>query len=263
MSQPQLLDTKTMDSMRTIVEQTDETPDSRYILEEYFEKKPAINGDMVIDPDADSDSALAAFVIANRSFEVLGTNAVTASVAWDSTNAGLLLSTAGADDDQVIIAPHLDTNQSAWQVIKWGTENQTEWTAAIKIGAAITTEAIWAGLKLTNTPVIATDADQVYFRYNTDDEYTTWHVISSINGTDTDTTTAVTVAVDTPYKFQIKIGADRTAKCYINDVLVYTTAALKNDIDLIPYVGLMSLDADTSVSTLILNYEKISRILFE
>jgi len=261
MTQPQLLDTKTLDVMKTIIAQEDETKDDRYYLEEYFKKKPAINSEMIIDPDADSASALAAYVIANRDFEILGTNATSDDVTFDSTNAGILLTLDGADDDQIIITPHLDTNQTAWAGIKWGTENQTEWTGSIKTGAAVTTQLIWAGLKLTNTPVIATDADQVFFRFSTDDSDTTWHVVSSINGTDTNTTTAVAVAANTQYKLQIKIDSARVARFYINDVLVYTSAALKNDIDLIPYIGIQALD--TAAPTLIVNYEKINRVLFE
>lgn len=254
MTQPQLLDTKTLNVMKDIVAQEDETKDERYYLEEYFAQRPCINGDLASATEATREPA-------NKDFEILGTNASSDDVTYDSTNAGILLTTDGADNDQIIILPHLDTNQTAWTGIKWGTKNQTEWTGAIKTGAAVTTQLLWAGLKLTNTPVIATDADQVFFRYSTDDEDTTWHVISSINGTDTNTTTAVAVAADTAYKLKVIIGVDRKAKCYINDVLVYTTAALKNDIDLIPYIGVQALD--TAAPTLIVNYEKINRVLFE
>ncbi|MFA6462383.1 MAG: hypothetical protein WCV90_09045 [Candidatus Woesearchaeota archaeon] len=265
MTPPQLLDTKTADVMKTIISQEDETKDERYYLTEYFSQRPALNA--IFAPalsgnDAADVAEIVALNIANKHFEVLGTNAVTASVTFDSTNAGILLTSAGASADQVIIAPHLDTNQTAWTNVKWGTENQTEWTASLKTGAAITTVQLWAGLKLTNTGVIATDADQVFFRYNTtDNAVAVWHVISSINNTDTDTTTAVAVAVDTQYKFKITIDSSRIARCYINDVLVYTTTALKNDVDLIPYVGVEALD--TAAVTAILNYEKINRVLFE
>ena len=119
---------------------------------------------------------------------------------------------------------------------------------------------LWAGLKLTNTPVIATDDDQVMFRYNTTDDTTAfWTVISSIAGTDTKTVTPVAIAVDTSYNFKIKIDASRIARCYINDVLVLTTTALTNDVDFIPYVGVHTLAGVGS--TLILNYMKISRAL--
>jgi len=265
MTQPQLLDTKTLNVMKDIVAQEDETKDERYYLEEYFSQRPALNA--IFAPalsgnDAADVAEIVALNIANKHFEVLGTNATTALVTFNSTNAGILLTTAGASADQIIIAPHLDTNQTAWTGIKWGTENQTEWTCSLKTGAAITTLQLWAGLKLTNTGVIATDANQVFFRYNTTDDATAfWTVISSIANTDTTTVTPVAVAANTQYKFKIKINSNRTASCYINDVLVYTTAALTNDVDFIPYVGIEALD--TAAVTAILNYEKINRILFE
>ena len=47
----------------------------------------------------------------------------------------------------------------------------------------------------------------------------------------------ITVAVSTTYRVQIVVNAARKAKVYINDQLVYTTAALTDATDLIPYVG--------------------------
>lgn len=257
-----LIDTKTMDAIMTAIADKDETQNDKYYLYEYFKQKPGLNADIVIDPDADSASALAAFVIANRDFEVLGTNAVTASVAFNSTNAGITLTTAGADNDQVYICPHLDTNQTAWSTIKWGSENQVNWKCAIST-VAITTCLIWAGLKLTYDPTSATDDDQVFFRYSTDDGDTTWHLESSIADTDTDTDSGVAVAANTIYVFRIEIDKSRVARCYINDNLIYTTAALTNDVDFIPYVGIQSLDPTPSASSMILHYELISRYLFE
>jgi hypothetical protein len=247
--------------MADIVAQEDETKDERYYLEEYFSQRTALNAVLALDENSNAAAHLA-FNVANKHFETLGTNATTALVTFNTTNSGILLTTAGASADQIIIAPHLDTDQTAWTGVKWGSENQTEWTCSLKTGAAITTLQLWAGLKLTNTGIIATDADQVFFRYNTTDDTTAfWTVISSIANTDTTTVTPVAVAANTQYKFKIVIGVDRKAKCYINDVLVYTTAALTNDKDFIPYVGVQALD--TAAVTAILNYEKINRILFE
>jgi hypothetical protein len=47
----------------------------------------------------------------------------------------------------------------------------------------------------------------------------------------------VVVAVDTEYHLRIVIDEDRIAKCYINGVLVRTTAALTDTTDLKPYIG--------------------------
>lgn len=226
----------------------------RYYLEEYFAQAPGLNADLASGTEATREPV-------NKDFEVLGTNATSALVSFHTTNAGLLLTTAGADDDQIIILPHLDTKQTAWTNIKWGTENQTVWECSFKTGASIATELIWAGLKLTNTPVIATDNDQVFFRYSTDDSNANWQIISSIGGTDTTTDSGVAVAANTQYRFRIEIDSARQANCYINNVLVYRTAALTNDVDLIPYVGIQALGV--AAVTGILNYEKINRILFE
>ena len=226
----------------------------RYYLMEYFSQTPGLNGDL-------ADATEATRVPRNKHFEILGTNASSDDVTFDATNAGILLTTDGGDNDQIIILPHLDTAQTAWSNIKWGTENQVIWECALKTGASVATVLIWAGLKLTNDPTIATDADQVFFRYSTDDSNTTWQVISSIGNVDTTTDSGITVAVNTQMYFKIEIDSARSASCYINGNLIYKTAALTNDVDFIPYIGLQSLSA--AADTLIVNYEKISRILFE
>ena len=135
----------------------------RYHLEENFAKKPGVNGDMTIDPDADDSTALEAFVIANRDFEVLGTGGTTDDVTFGTTVGGLLLTTDSSSSQEVIIAPHLNTGQTAWTNILWGTENQVIWEAVVRTGASVAAIVIWAGLKLTNTATVATDADQVFF----------------------------------------------------------------------------------------------------
>lgn len=227
---------------------------NRYLLSEYFQHTPGLNADL-------ASATEATRVPRNRDFEVLGTNATSALVTFGTVDAGVVLTTAGADDDQIIILPHLDTAQTAWAGVLWGTENQVEWECAIRTGASIATLLVWAGLKLTNTPVIATDADQVFFRYSTDDSNTNWRCISSIGGTDTNTDSGIAVAANTVYRFRVTILASRSAQFYINDVLITTTAALTNDVNLIPYVGIQSLSVAADNVTLV--YEKISRIIFE
>ena len=49
--------------------------------------------------------------VSNESFEVLGTNMTDALSTRSATRASVTLTTAGADADQAILAPHLDTNQ--------------------------------------------------------------------------------------------------------------------------------------------------------
>jgi len=227
---------------------TESESSERYSLSEYFTPKPGIIADT-------------AYTF-STTFEVLGTNMTSALCTYSATSAGIVMTTAGADNDQGILAPALTAGLSAWTGIKWGTENQTIWEAAITTGDDITTGVLlWAGLKLTNTPVIATDADQAFFRFSTDDADTNWMIESSIANTDTATDTGLAVAINTIYRLKIVITAARTAQFFINDYMYFESAALTNDVNLIPYIGIQALSAAAEFVTV--HYEKASRILFE
>ena len=234
-----------------------DTNPERYELAEYFKQKPGINADMTIDPDADDATALVAFVIANRDFELVGTSAATAQCVFGTNHAGLLLTTTSGASDQVIIAPHLDTDQSAWQVVKWGTENKVIWESVIRTGASVAAIKIWAGLKLANDQAIDTDNDQAYFRFDTGEN--NWETVTSVGGTaDVEVDTGVVVAVDTNYYFRIEIDDDRKPHYFINDKEVNVGLALTNDVNLIPYIGV-----EGNAKTLHIIKTKISRIIYE
>jgi hypothetical protein len=236
-----------------------DTNPERYELVENYAKKPGINADLVFDDAADSSTALEAYTIANRDFEVLGTNAVTASVTVSSTDGALLMTTVGAAADQVIIGPHLDTGQTAWTNILWGTENQVIWEAVVRTGASVAGIILWAGLKLTDDQDIATDNDQAYFRFDVGE--TVWECVQSVGGVaDVETSTAVTVVADTNYSFRIEIDSARRPHFFINDNEVHIGTALTNDVNLIPYVGVEGVAA---AKTFNLIKQKISRIIFE
>ena len=262
----------------------------RYYLEEYFSKKPALNAVAIIDPDADSASDLAAFVIANRDFETLGTNYTTALTTYATTSAGILMTTATADQDQAILLPHLDTNQSAWAKVLWGTENQVEWECSIQV-AQTDNEKVWCGLKLTNDQLVASDDDKAFFKFATDatngeslTSATKWNFVHSIGGTDYISILPITVAANTPYHFKIKIDSDRKATIFVNGIQYNVTttsgstggtavtavqpgkeaaksAALTNDVNLIPYIGIENGDAAAAV--LNVHYTAISRHVYE
>ena len=262
----------------------------RYYLYESFAKKPGLNAVAIIDPDADSASDLAAFVIANRDFETLGTNYTTALTTFAAHQAGILMTTATADQDQGILLPHLDTNQTAWSGTKWGTENQVQWECSIQ-AAQTDNEKIWAGLKLTNDQLIATDDDKIFFKYATDagngealDTFANWHVVHSIGGTDYISRLPIAFAADTPYHLKIVIDSDRKATVFVNGIqynltstsgstggtavtavqpgtAVVKSAALTNDVNLIPYIGIENGDAAAAV--LNVHYTAISRHVYE
>ena len=262
----------------------------RYYLDEYFLQRPGLNAINIIDPDADSASALAITQAANKNFETLGTNYTTALTTFATTSAGILMTTATADQDQAILLPHLDTNQSSWSGTKWGTENQVEWECSIQI-AQTDNEKVWAGLKLTNDQLIATDDDQAFFKFATDatngeslTSATKWNFVHSIGGTDYISILPITVAANTPYHFKIKIDSDRKAAIFVNGIQYHVTttsgstggtavtavqpsetavktAAITNDVDLIPYIGIENGDAAAAV--LNVHYTAISRNIYE
>ena len=262
----------------------------RYYLEEWFTKKPGLNAVAIIDPDADSASALAAYVIANKDFETLGTNMTTALTTFSATHGGILMTTAGADQDQAILLPHLDTNQTAWSGTKWGTENSVEWECSISL-PAIDNQKVWAGLKLTNDQLVATDDDQIFFKFQSDatnsEAFTTfanWHLVHSIGGTDYISRLPIAVAADTQYHLKIKIDSARKATIFVNGIQynVTTTSgstggtavtavqpgtaatktdALTNDVDLIPYIGIEA--GAAAAEAVNVHYQSMSRHVFE
>ena len=233
----------------------------RYYLEEWFLQRPGLNANI------DQASTVEVQRALNRNWEALGTNMTTALCTFATTSAGVLATTAGADEDQAILTPHLDTAATAWAGALWGTENSVHFETSIML-PALDNQKVWAGLKLTNDQLVATDANQIFFKYQTDatnseafSDYSYWHLVHSIGGTDYISQIPVTVAANTPYHLKIEIDSDRKATCFINGVQYNITstsgstggtavtavqpstaatksAALTDDIDLIPYVGI-------------------------
>lgn len=212
--------------------------------------KPSLNADI-------QNAAEATRMIADPDFEVLGTN-MTSALSTFNAEGGIKLTTAGADDDQAILLPHLDANQSGWAQTTWGTDQQTRWEAVIETGASIANYHLWAGLKLTNTSTLGTDNDQAFFRFNVEDtDSTVFQIVYSIGGTDTQKPTEVVVAASTRYYLVIEIDEARVARFYINNVLVYTSTALTDAIDLIPYIGVQALTG--AAKSVVVYGEAISR----
>jgi hypothetical protein len=194
--------------------------------------KPGINADI-------NSATESVREIADPDFEVLGTNG-TSALSTYYAEGGITFTTAGADNDQMILVPHLDANQSAWEQVTWGTDQETIWECALRTTATITSMTIWAGLKLTNTSVTATDNDQAFFRYAAATNSGKWQAIHSIGGTNTATDTGIAVAASTVYRLRVAIDASRIARFYINGVLVSTSTALTDATDLKPYVGVQA-----------------------
>lgn len=214
--------------------------------------KPGINADI-------QNAAEATRMVADPDFEVLGTNASSDDVTFNA-EGGIQLQTDGADGDEVIVLPHLDANQSAWTQVTWGSDQETHWECHIKTGSNITNAIIWAGLKLTNTEVTATDDDQAFFRYEDDVNSGKWQAVSSIGGTDDAADSGVTVAVSTEYHLKITVDSSRIARFYINGVLAETSAALTDAKDFIPYIGIAA-DGAAAAKDMAVYGQSISRAM--
>ena len=218
-------------------------------------------------------------VLTNSNFEVLGTNMTTALVTRPTISSGIKLTTAGADQDQAILIPHLDTGASPWTGILWGTEDELIYEAVIRTSAAIDNQKIWTGLKLTSDQLPETDANQAYFYYATDGtngqllaDHAKLYFIYSVAGTDYLTNLGIDVAANTNYHLKIVIDSERKVSILVNgtkyglsttaqatDLAGATSAtgtvvsdknqksvALTNDINLIPYVGIEAGDGNAA-----------------
>ena len=228
----------------------------RFYLEENFLQRPGLNANI------DQVSTVEVQRALNRNWEALGTGMTTALATFAVTGAGILATTAGSDQDQSILTPHLDSAATAWAGTLWGTENQVHFETSLQI-PALDNQKVWAGLKLTNDQLVATDANQMFFKYQTDatnseafSDYAKWHFVYSIADTDYISVLPITVAINTPYHFKIEVDSDRKAAIFVNGIQynVTTTAgstggtavttgttktkALTDNIDLIPYVGI-------------------------
>jgi hypothetical protein len=256
----------------------------RFYLEEWFLQRPGLNANI------DQASTVEVQRALNRNWEALGTNMTTALATFATTSAGILATTAGADQDQAILTPHLDTAATAWAGTLWGTENSVSFETSIML-PALDNQKVWAGLKLTNDQLVATDANQIFFKYQTDatnseafSDYSYWHLVHSIGGTDYISQIPVTVAANTPYHLKIVIDSDRKATIYVNGVQYNITstsgstggtavtavqpgvaatksAALTDDIDLIPYVGIEA--GDGAAEAVNVHYVACSRNVYE
>jgi len=225
----------------------------------------------------------------NKDFEVLGTNMTDALVAFPTAHAGMKMTTAGADQDQAILAPHLDSGQTAWTGVLWGTENSIRYETSIDI-TNITNVKVWAGFKKTNDQVVATDANQLFFKFQTDAtnsetfaDFTKLHFIHSIGGVDFISQLPITVAANTQIHLVIEVDANRKATIFVNGIqynvttesgttgtavtevlpsqIATKTAALTDDEDFIPYVGIEAGAAEAK--TLNVQYLSCSRNVFE
>lgn len=200
---------------------------SRKFIREDFRQIPGLNADIT--------------VAYNLNFETLGTSGVSADHTFNA-NGGFNLASHGGATDSAILLPHLDAKQTVWSTSGLFLPSNTPkigWK--FKTDSALTNTTIWCGLKLTNTPTIATDNDQILIKYINGTD-TNWQSTYSIAGTDVTADTGIAVAASTVYNIWIEIGTGGTGigTLWINKTKVLTTTALTASAALIPYLGVLS-----------------------
>ena len=258
----------------------------RQFLNEVFLQRVAPNGDV-------------SQVDANKDFELVNTGGNTpisrsCTFPKNGVGTGIVIQSYNATGDNIVVAPHLDADaagreQSQWSGIKFGTGDEVEWECSISIPSGANQPAKhWAGLKLTNVSLIATDSTQAYFKYQTSatngetfSDFEKLHFVYSVSGTDYVSQLPINLnktgsASDPngPYHLRIKIDAARKISIFVNGIQynVTTTAgtsgtavtsgtgtslALADNVNLIPYIGCETEQA-TNVS-LGIQYQSISK----
>lgn len=212
--------------------------DSRLTYRKVFLRPPGLNADI----QSTSESVNA---IVDQDFELLGANAVSTCGTISTTGGCKITSTTGATD-AVIILPHLDASQTGWATTLWDTAKSPSFESTIETGSSVATMVAYAGFKLTNTGVIATDDDSIYFRYAAADASGAWQFNVSRAGTDetytVPTNIVAAVAASTRYRLRIEVYSDRTCMGFIDDKPIRATpfAAVTSLTTLIPYIGILN-----------------------
>ena len=235
------------------------------------------------------------YITPNQNFVLGGVSGGSLQVSSGSGRptgfAGIKLVTGTSDNDYTVLTPRdgeteLPTgyDSSAWSAVPFGTENKIEFSCGLSTGGTITDSAMWAGLKLTEVGNYATDANQAYFLYATNDDLGSLntngnlHFVYSVGGTDYITNLGITVTASTVYRLRISFDENRKISVFVNNVqygLITTgvngggtqsvsttkSLAMTDDIDLVPFVGVQTLT--TASKGIQVGYVKISRDLFE
>ena len=209
----------------------------RWVHYSNFMLRPGINANRDVPTgDTYNTTQMQLGIDKDSEWEALGVNVTSALVTHDP-NGGLLLTTAGADGDEIIMAPHVNANTSGWVDRIMESAASPYFRARVRTQASVAKFIMWAGLKLTNTEVKATDDDQIFVRVEDDVNAGEFEVVGSRDGADVETDTGLAVAAATNYDIQIFVDAARVPRVFINGILYLTGAALVTGENLLPFVG--------------------------
>lgn len=217
--------------------------------------KPSLAAD--IDPaDFSTQTLIRAFSAASKSWLLSGTNAASALAVLD-TRGGVTLTTAGANNDQMIISPLVinSVQMSPFGKVSWSSEYLPIFRATIRLSASsIAAQRIVIGLKLTasaedhDTGAAITDDDYMLFVFDTThaSSATLWHYAQGVSGTDynnaceTKTRNATAHASDT-LTLEISVDQDRVPHFFIDNEEVGVGVEMNTVLVLKPVAGIQAL----------------------
>ena len=202
----------------------------RFHFDENFSRAPKLNATLAW-PGAYAQAASVAIETANKDFEIIGTNAADADSVNDTP--GLLLRTAGAGADQMIVKPQTDTGQSEIAAFGWWPTRRITASWAFLTDTSIVGQLVCMGFRPTATLVAAataldttTDNDKFLIRAleGTD---TNFQLITSVSGTETTVDSGIAFVANTNYSFTISVGADSTITFISQNVTTGAQATVK------------------------------------
>lgn len=232
----------------------------RIELYEPFYNRPILAADL--DPSTINQAAVRLLTGANRHWVISGTNAANAGSALD-VDGGVSLTTAGANNDQIILAPAGAINsieQSPWGRTEWEPEHESRFECLLEL-PSIAAAKVHAGFGLSAVLDQTTDADQCKFVFNTGGAVSVanWTAVTSIAGTDDEDDTDEAAAASTSVRLGIRIDSDRVPTFWIDGVEVHEGSALAEGANLIPFIGIQALTA--AAKTLKVRWVRCSRLI--
>lgn len=173
-------------------------------------------------------------------WEIQGTNA---SATTQSSELGQAVATAGADDDQAIIVPHQDTNQTPLAT-GINTDQEPIVEFLIRTKGNISSMKLLAGLK-ADLDAGVDDADLALFEYDTENSSDSgkFHALTTNSTTSDDGVTDKVAATNTLYRLRIETSTSRNCRFYINGVKKFTSDPLQAGTTLYPVLALQALEA--------------------
>lgn len=117
---------------------------------EYFNQRPLLNASIGVN--------------ANLNYELAGTNADDANVAYDVDGGITLTPTSAASGNQAVITPHADTGQSAVFNVEWRLQKSIRYQTQLRMPSSLDDLTIWFGWKTTSTNPDSENAC-AYFRF--------------------------------------------------------------------------------------------------